>query len=118
MQPNSPLDDSKPEPVSPESALRNPPESRLLDDVEPWLYIVWALVMTPALSRLLVRVITDGKGELGFGGIIFLVGGFAVALVIAISAIVIQRHYVQDDYRVRWLVNLGAIAAAVYVLAT
>jgi hypothetical protein len=100
-----------------ESALHDPDEARFLNKLEAWLYMLWPVVMTPSLSRLVVRMVTDGKGgELGFGGIIFIVGGFALGLVIGGSAMIIQRYYVQDNYRVRWLVNLIAVGVAFVVI--
>jgi hypothetical protein len=92
-------------------------DAPILDAIEPWLYIVLAVVMTPSLSRLIVRMVSGpNPGELGFGGIAFLMAGFAVAVVTAISAIVVLRFYVRDDYRLRWSVNVGAVAIALVVL--
>jgi hypothetical protein len=92
-------------------------DAPILDSIEPWLYIVLAVVMTPWLSRLIVRMVSGpNPGELGFGGIAFLMAGFAVAVVTAILAIVILRFYVRDDYRLRWSVNLAAVIIALVVL--
>ena len=99
-----------------QSPPRDASDAQILNLIEPWLYGVLAFVMAPALARLLVRMVSGpNPGELGFGGIAFLMAGFGAAVVSAIAAIVIQRHYV-GDYRVRWAVNVGAVAIAMYVL--
>ena len=96
---------------------RDASEAPILNLIEPWLYIVLAFVMTPALSRLIVRMVSGpNPGELGFGGIVFVVGGFAVALALACSAIAILRFYVRDNHSLRWSINLGAVVVALWVL--
>jgi hypothetical protein len=95
----------------------DPSGASILNLVEPWLFLVLALVMTPALSRLIVRMLSGpNPGELGFGGVVFVMGGFLLAVVMAISALVILRFYLRDAHRLRWSINLGAFVIALWVL--
>ncbi|MGR9116942.1 MAG: hypothetical protein ACU85E_14355 [Gammaproteobacteria bacterium] len=93
-----------------DAALTHPWLARMLGIIEVLIFTILALVKGPAIGRWMLG---SDVGELGFGGLIFLFGGWFLALIAAFMTHWFTTRYLQDRYMSRLLFDMFALTVLV-----